>query len=102
MRRFIMTLIIFGLVTGNIAWAADYDEQNSPTSSNGSSLVSPDQDNQQSQTECDHCCHGSAHLIGLLAVITTKHVQESNRYSAVTFIANITQTYQPPTPPPTA
>jgi len=101
MRRLIMTLIILGLVTGNIAWAADFDELNSPVS-DSSSLVSPDHDYQQATTDCDHCCHGSAHLIGLLPITSIKHVQESSKYSAVTFNANITQTYQPPTPPPNA
>lgn len=101
MRRLIMTLIILGLVTGNIAWAADFDELNFSAADVGT-LVSPDHDDSQSQSDCDHCCHGSAHLIGLLPIAYNKHVQESSRYSAVTFIAHITQTYQPPTPPPNA
>jgi len=100
MRRLIMTIIILGLVTGNIAWAADFDELNTTTDS--SSLISPDHHDTQSQTDCDHCCHGSAHLIGLLPITSIKQVQKSSKYSAVKFIAHITQTYQPPTPPPNA
>jgi len=101
MRGITTTLIILGLLTGNIAWAADYDELISSVD-DVSTQVSPDHEDPLSQTDCDHCCHGSAHLIGLLPVTTTKHVTESNRYSTVTFIANTTQTYQPPTPPPNA
>lgn len=101
MRGFIMTLIILGLVSGNIAWAADLDELNF-SADDVSTLASPDHDDPQSQTDCDHCCHGSAHLIGLLPIVTIKHVQTSSTYTAIPFSAHISQTYQPPTPPPNA
>jgi len=101
MRRMIMSLIILGLVTGNIAWAADFDELSFSADTIGT-LVSPDHDDTQALSDCDHCCHGSAHLIGLLPITAIKNGQESNRYSVIPFLAHITQTYQPPTPPPNA
>jgi hypothetical protein len=71
MRHAIAKLIIFFIVSANLAWAMDGDRLRIAPESDRV-LLSADQpgDNGfghavQKAAPCDHCCHGSAHYTGL-------------------------------------
>ncbi len=71
MRRFVILFWIFSLVASNLAWAIDTDglglsgEQTTRLVATDDGTPLPDK---TASGHCNHCCHGSAHLTGLLCV----------------------------------
>lgn len=70
MRRAVATVLVFILVLANVAWSADLDEAVAGSGvkvTDGSTHHADGADDlhEDHQASCDHCCHGSAHFVGL-------------------------------------
>ena len=96
MRR-LLTFLIISILFSQSAWAF-HDVEFNPLQDHTYTQMS---DQNDANSDYDHCGHASSHLVGLISHITM------DIYTApgenLTILTNITSSisYQPPVPPPT-
>jgi hypothetical protein len=104
MRKALTLFIVFFLLGNNVVWALDsMDFGQEHEKQSHSTHASNQSHNQDQETDsCDHCCHGSAHLCGLLSGNSyTVTVSESSSTTAGVN-THVSREHQPPLPPPNA
>ncbi len=99
MRTFIAKVLILFVLFGNIAWAADLDEIHL---GEADITVQDGQHNLPVQDSCDHCCHGTAHFMGIFTQLDKLAGIEPLRFINTSIKTRYFNSLQPPTPPPTA
>lgn len=102
MRRFIAHLIIWCVISGNLAWATDYVEAIDPHDLQAEQVLLSDSEDNNPADLCDHCCHGSAHFLGVFSSDIDTISLYPNDYRALPPTLVTSVIYQPPTPPPNA
>ncbi len=104
MRTRLLHLLMLFLLLANQAWSMDLSEVCIPDLADsvqlaGAEVPDPGHDG---NVNCDHCCHGGAHYVGLLPQTTGTPVQRGARYPSRAFTSDYSNTHRPPTPPPNA
>lgn len=111
MRQIIAKSLIFLILFANLAWAADMDEigiADDATKAFTSLIAggggasddgSTGHDGLQNGT-CDHCCHGSAHYVGLPPGAVTAFQDPASVTLALWLTAYYSRDTEPPLPPP--
>lgn len=102
MRKSLVYFIIFFLLGSNIAWAFDADEIFQQSEKQDHVLVMADEVGvlDSSSATCDHCCHGSAHFLGLLSDNNANSSHSLSRSLITVSHSPSSRAYQPPLPPP--
>lgn len=110
MRGAIVKALIFFILFANLAWAADMDElgvQHDPAkvqaSVGGSGGPSDDGDsghNGLKHGPCDHCCHGSAHYVGVPYQTSLDFADDVSCAPALRVTTRYSRDIEPPLPPP--
>lgn len=94
-----MTLFLLG---SNVVWAYDgidiTQDHKKQNHTDAEANTHTHQDNEHQS--CDHCCHGSSHFLGIFS--GQSGADTTSIICAVTFtrLSIVTNSYQPPTPPP--
>lgn len=96
-RRYASIFIALFVLAANTAWAADFTEVFSGHDDETTHVLSHDEANSEN---CDHCCHGAAHFLGILPTVSLDNSDTHALYLVSKSAAIISRTYQPPTPPP--
>ena len=112
MRRAIVKVVIFFILFANLAWATDMDElgivhdaaakafSSAVDESGGSSDDGVAGHDGLQNGPCDHCCHGSAHYIGLPPGAVTAFQDPASVTLALWLTAYYSRDTEPPLPPP--
>ena len=103
MRRFVVLFWIFSLFASNLAWAVDIDGIALPDDVTTHMVTgddgAPAPDNATSD-HCNHCCHGSAHLTGLVCLAGGNIPPMSPPLPNDPLDVPLSSERVPPTPPP--
>ena len=102
MYRFITHVLIWCVISVNLAWAADFVEAVDTHDPQPLQVQLFDNLNDNQDESCDHGCHGSAHFLGVFSSDIDTISQYPNNYRAMPPTLVTSVTYQPPTPPPNA
>ena len=103
MRRFVILLWVLSIIASNLAWASDFDgtflQDDVALHALADDHGAPAPDTAASD-HCNHCCHGSAHLTGLVCLAggiipTLSFPRPNNALDVPPSSERI-----PPTPPP--
>ncbi|GMR09020.1 MAG: hypothetical protein BMS9Abin26_2032 [Gammaproteobacteria bacterium] len=54
----------------------------------------------QTFLSCDHCCHGAAHVVGIVAEVTTARIPSQSWQQMRPLAILVPRLQQPPVPPP--
>jgi hypothetical protein len=104
MRKILSVFFLAFLLGNNVVWALDSMDLGQEHEKQSHSTQATNQSHNQDQEtdSCDHCCHGSAHLLGLLSgnSYTVKVSGSSSTTAGVNTLAS--REHQPPLPPPNA
>lgn len=103
-KRFIVICLVISTLGYGVAWAFDGHWDVSQASADTLFGQQANDDvpasDEHNDAGCDHCCHASAHLIGIAPVATKGlFVNRSNLYSAFT-VTMISYLELPTAPPP--
>lgn len=107
MSKLLLAILIIGNISAGFEVATDYDETRGGLGSLTSATdiqsgLADEGDEPDELTNCDHCCHGAAHLVGIIgSCLILPYVRASSG------VVNSVTPYQlsgrsPPTPPPNA
>ena len=103
MRRFVILFWIFSIFASNLAWAVDIDGIALPDDGTTHMVAgddgAPAPDNASSD-HCNHCCHGSAHLTGLVCLAGGNIPPMSPPLPNNPLDVPLSSERVPPTPPP--
>ena len=110
MRRAIVKALIFFILFANLAWAADMDETGIAHDT-AKVLVFSDGPGDPSDDggaghdgvkngACDHCCHGSAHYVGVPYQTSLDFADDASCAPAVRVTTRYSRDQEPPLPPP--
>ena len=70
LRRFLSIWLAVSILGYGMAMAAGVHAESAPDSSHFSADESDISSDQHNGTDCDHCCHGIIHLLGLIDTST--------------------------------
>ncbi|HED52421.1 MAG TPA: hypothetical protein ENI83_02580 [Gammaproteobacteria bacterium] len=106
MRHAVARTLILFILSANLVWAADMDEICVAPES-GNVLIGAVQPGGQDTgldvqkgTFCSHCCHASAHYVGLPPVSLTSFPNADNATEPVRLLVFYSFDKEPPLPPP--
>lgn len=104
MRRLITSILLICLVLGNLEVLTDFDIQHAgggPASPFGHETVGgPDGQIPHDDSDCDHCCHGVAHFVGLVALSQRTFSQTPDRQPPLFSGIHESPVFAPPLQPP--
>ncbi|HDZ78476.1 MAG TPA: hypothetical protein ENH39_04115 [Gammaproteobacteria bacterium] len=102
MKKLLINVIIFFLLSSNMAWAIDVaDLVQEHEKQNHSSATSDDADPVNlNNSSSKHCCHDAVHFLGILNNSSEIIIRSALRTIATNNHARASQAYQPPLPPP--
>ncbi len=104
MRGIVAKTLIFFILFANLAWAADMDEVGVVHDSAKLLVISdaPEDpiDNGHNNDPCDHCCHGTAHYVGLPHKTTPTFTDNTSCVPSPQLAAYLGRDLDPPVPPP--
>lgn len=110
MHRRIAKALIFFILFANLAWAADMDEigfahhatevQASISGADGQSDVGDTGHIGLKHDSCDHCCHGSAHYVGVPYQTSFDLADNASCAPALRVTTRYSREPEPPLPPP--
>ncbi len=101
MRRFIAKLLALSILFGGVAWAADaHAEAYLGYDVNLSSLGGDLPNRCSDDGPCDHCCHGTAHYLGLLLTSSAVVADTDGRVTVLPVVLYHSRANAPPTQPP--
>lgn len=103
-KRFITVCLVISSLGYGVAWAFDGHWDVTQASADASFGQHADDDipasGEHNDAGCDHCCHASAHLVGIAPAATKGlFVNRSNLYSVFT-VTMISHLELPTSPPP--
>ncbi len=110
MRRMIARALMFFILFANLAWAADMDDGGlfhkdikvlsiSDAADGQATDGSPGPDT-PNHAPCDHCCHGSAHYVGLTQTALLSLPSARCAVQRLWLDAVYSHDKEPPLPPP--
>ena len=103
MRRFVVLFWIFSILASNLAWAIDIDGIALPDDvtlhavADDHGAPAP---HDTASDHCNHCCHGSAHLTGLVCLAGSNISLLSYPLPSKSLDVPLSSERVPPTPPP--
>ncbi|MEW5756455.1 MAG: hypothetical protein AB1810_09125 [Pseudomonadota bacterium] len=111
MRRAVVKALMFFILFANLSWAADMDElgiahdaakvfTSSVDGPGGSSDDGGLGHDGAKNVGCDHCCHGSAHYVGVPHTASPVFADNASCIPAQRVIARHSRDQEPPVPPP--
>jgi|GEM_PF-1407415 len=101
MRRFIAQLLALSILFAGVAWAADaHAEAFFGHDINVPSLGGDLPDDFSDDGSCDHCCHGTAHYLGLLLTSSAVVADTDGRVTVLPVVSYHSRANAPPTQPP--
>lgn len=111
MRRAVVNVLIFFILFANLSWAADMDELGiahdaaKVFTSSVDGLGGPSTDGDfghdgAKHGSCDHCCHGSAHYVGVPHTASPVFADNASCAPALWVTARYSRDQEPPVPPP--
>ncbi len=112
LRRLLTIWLIISTLGYGSAMATDLHEDETDESSQAYQFEHNSQDNDdtladdnpdpglQTRLSCDHCCHGAAHVVGIVTEVTTACIPSQSRQQMRRLAILVPRLQQPPVPPP--
>ena len=107
MQKIIAQILILLMLFSNAVWAIDSDFVSSNHFSSKSEPHTDTDDtdgltpHHNDSEDSDHCCHGAAHLIGLMSIKVMRTVKIKDAAQLQRVATLVSYKHLPPTPPPT-
>ena len=96
MHKLLICILITALYTSSVEALSDYHGH----ASGGGETVLVDHDNEHDSDGCDHCCHLSGHLLGIISAGSGADFVVAERVRAAGSPKRNGRATEPPTPPP--
>ncbi len=101
MRRFIAQLLALSILFAGVAWAADAHAEAFFGHDTNLPSLSDDLPNDFSDDgPCDHCCHGTAHYLGLLLIPSAMVAATDSCVTVLPIVSYHSRVNAPPSRPP--
>ncbi len=103
MKRYIAQFLILMVLSMSLAYSLDSFMEIPADHSEFTYMNDLEQHHQgDASVDCDHCCHGTAHLTGITSQPIAFLAPQPEQYLIVYTQQLAAITHTPPTPPPTA
>lgn len=100
MRKALTLFIILFLFGNNVVWALDAMDIGQEHEKQSHRFGSANETQNQETDSCDHCCHVSAHFLGILFDDTISVTYLDSLSTTSNIHSHVSWIYQPPLPPP--
>jgi hypothetical protein len=105
MRKLLTSLLLISLVLGNLEVLMDFDlrhvGQDPVSSFSGETTGGSDDGFPHDESDCDHCCHGASHFVGLVAMSQRAASQAPDMEPPLLVGRHESPVFAPPLQPPT-